>query len=190
MTLSEWRDLTAQQRRDAWGRMSVEERLDLYGQLAANSPVWALPYPVDYNDPADTPLVMRELALATDTALSAVAVGSANIDHTHIEFAGFAPKNHNHDGRYAPAQHGHGYLDVRTINLGTIGPGDEVTSGYQSKASNQIPAAVVVIAPSSTYLLPVLFADSSTQWRVKVRNTTQQTTHTNVTVYVTLMREG
>lgn len=146
---------------------------------------------------ADKLKTTRNIGLTGDASGSVNFDGSANVAISVV----VADDSHNHvvgnvdglqsalDGK-AALSHGHGYNEIRTINLGSIAPGDEVTSGAQTKASDQVVFGANVIAPSSTYLLPVCFVDSATQWRVKVRNTTSGTTHTNVTVYVLLVRPG
>lgn len=142
-----------------------------------------------------------KLKTARNIGLSGDASGSVNFDgsgNVAIPVV-VADDSHNHvignvDGLQttlngkASTTHTHGANEIRTINLGTITPGDEVTSPTQAKASDQVVFGASVIAPSSTYLLPVCFVDSATAWRVKVRNTTSSTTHTNVTVYVLLVR--
>lgn len=185
MTTTEWLQLSKAERRSLWGRWTPEQRLSMFTQLAAITPGFSLPYPEDYNDPADSPLAFRELALAVDAALTNVRAGAAPAAHSHPEYAA---AGHNHNGVYAPAAHSHGANEIRTVNLGTIGPGDEKISGPQSKAGDQNIGAVHVIAPSSTWLFPVCYLDSASQWRVKVRNATGGTTHSNVTVYVLLVR--
>lgn len=70
MTPDQWRALTPSQRRTAWQRWSTAERSAMYEQFAATTPDFSLPYPNDYNDPADSPTAFRELAVATEAALN------------------------------------------------------------------------------------------------------------------------
>lgn len=83
MTVEEWAPLTPAQKRQLWRLWTTEQRLAMYGQLAATTPGFALPYPDDYNDPADSPTAFRELALATDTALGLMAQ-KAEADITYV----------------------------------------------------------------------------------------------------------
>ncbi len=124
MTLSEWLQLAKPERIMAWKNMTPEQRQDFYVEaLAAFTPVYKLPYPVDYNDPADSPLVLRELALATEAALDLMieeSVANARFLDTAEGDALYSPKSHTHN--YAAASHTHSPTQVG-FRMGRFGAG-------------------------------------------------------------------
>ena len=68
ITVDQWRALPPERRRAVWDGLDQVQRYDLYGLLAATTPGWGLPYPDDYQDPADSPTALHALAVATEAA--------------------------------------------------------------------------------------------------------------------------
>jgi len=166
LTLAAFRAMTKQERVTAWRRLTVAQRRNLWQQFAATTPDYALPYPDDYNDPADTPTVLRELALATEAAINTRAAAT----HTHL-----------------PNSVG---LATRSVDFGTVQPGEVKTSIVFGKAAQTL--IFVTVQHPSTYLFAVANTTDAngTQYQISVRNSAQSTAMSNVKVNVLHVAAG
>lgn len=157
-----------------------------------------IPYPDDYLADADSPATMQSLAEATQTALSARS-GTA---HTH----NYAPNPHAHD--YAPTVHTHSYSptghthpyspDTHThepsgagfrwgsVTFSSVSPDSESVTGVLPKNSNEW-IFLQVVHPSA-YLFASLVDVTANNFKIKLRNSTNNTTHTNITVWYLLVK--
>lgn len=131
MTLSEWRKLPARERALAWQNMTPDQRQELWINLAATTPGYALPYPTDYNDPSDSPLAFRELAIATDNALLLKideSVANARFLDEAEGNARYSPHGHTHN--YAANPHYHSAQEVgfrfSRFGVGNVGGGQTI----------------------------------------------------------------
>lgn len=82
----QWAHLTPHQRALVRARLTPEQTAELAPRIA-NTPKFNLPYPDDYNDPADSPNALQDLAEATDTALGLMTV------RTPLPFRGYEKDN-------------------------------------------------------------------------------------------------
>lgn len=82
-----WRLMTRAQRASAWQHWSDAERALMYEQFAATTPGWGLPYPSDYNDPADSPNTFRALAEAVDADLTTVKNGAMAVNYSQVNIS-------------------------------------------------------------------------------------------------------
>lgn len=209
MTVEEFRSLSGPQRRDYWGRLTVDERRELWGQLAAQTPRWGLDYPEDYNDPADTPTVMRALALDTDAALSTVfdaaaasdAVQRAYIDQQDAwivqQYEAADQTLENNDIALAnqiltrwqikssdPWIVGNGQIGVASFGPYDLQPGEEITQPLVFNIGTHFALCVQHL---STYISAVVQDLGNGTGYLKVRNGTTETPHTNIKVHVTFI---
>lgn len=134
--------------------------------MVAHTPTWQLPYPDDYDQPADSPNALEDLAVATDAAITQYGV---NAGGTFAQLTGAG--NWVGDMQISAAVYG-----PYTINAGqeiTIGP-IGINPGTLCVCGTQHP---------STYLLAVYndLGDGTAQ--IKVRNATTATNHSNVKVH-------
>ncbi len=193
MTLEEWSALAREARRQQWTRWTTEERQQMYVELlAAYTPEFDLPYPSDYNDPSDSPLVLRELAVATDLALGTMiteSVANARFLDTAEGNALYSPKSHTH--AYAPTSHTHTPskvgLQMGTWTIGNLNAGVEVAVTLTKPANS---AVFVTVQHHSTYIFAVANTLNATQVSLKCRNSTSSTNHTNVKVYYLFVASG
>lgn len=194
MKLADWQRLNKQQRAEAWQHMSGEERQDLWISLAAFTPGYNLPYPDNYQDPADSPLALRNLATATDTALGLMieeTVANSRFLDTAEGDGRYSPKSHNHSGSYAPVSHTHKPSQIGIVHgtwtIGNLNAGVEVIKNL-SKPSNS--TVLVTVQHHSTYIFATANTLDPVTVSLKCRNSTNSTNHTNVKVYYAFIPPG
>lgn len=137
----------------------------------ASTPVFGLPYPDDYQQPADSPNALHALALAVESALSYVQSWVGN---------GFAYKDHTQ----LPNSAGIGF-DVWAV--GTLGPGQEAEVTIEKPEQS---AVFVTVEFQSTWIVAVADVLDPTHVRLRCRNTTQATTHNNINVAYLIVQAG
>jgi len=129
----EERERSRDERAARWAALSPEERLAAIP--FANTPL-GLPYPSDYQTPADSPLAFQQLATATDTQL-----------------AGRSVLTHHHDGTYSAVGHGHNYAPASHTHPYTqVGVGTGLSAVQNAFPSN---AAVQVAIPHNLGRAPL-----------------------------------
>lgn len=166
--------------------------------MGATSPD-GLPYPSDYEDPADVPIAIKDLADQTQAALieraSTARVitagtgltggGSLDTDRTIALDLAFT------DGRFAPLVHGHtpSKVGITIGNWGplTLAPGQEMVTDV-GKPSGA--AVFVTVQHQSTYIFATANVIDPTLVRFHIRNSTQSTTHTNVNMVYAIISAG
>lgn len=147
----------------------------------ANTPNYGLPYPTDYQEPADSPNALGGLATTTDTQMRAledrvvgwVAANYSPNGHTHPNAAQLLPST-----GWALAD---GQMAVHSWDVGSLAAGEE----------KQVPIAftpgtyfVCSVQHSSTYIHAVVQDLGNGTGYIKARNSTTATPHTNVKVHV------
>ena len=138
--------------------------------MVAQTPAWGLPYPNDYQQPADSPNALEDLAVAVDTSLTVGLNSVAN----------------NAAAKYAqivPATTWVGDMMVSAYMFGpvTIQPGQEFTIG--PFGINPGTFCVCGTQHPSTYLIAVYNDLGNGTAEIRVRNTTAGTVHSNVKVH-------
>lgn len=134
--------------------------------MVANTPNFGLPYPDDYQQPADSPNALEDLATAVDSALHTYRADAA------ATFAAITP---------ATTFVGDMQLSAYRFTIPSIGPGVEHTLG--PFGINAGTYAVVGTQHPSTYLYAVYNDLGNGTAVIKVRNATTATTHTDVKIH-------
>ena len=90
-------------------------------------------------------------------------------------------------GQFANASHSHGFISIIHHNFGTINAGAEKSQSF-SRTNNQYP--IISVNHPSTYIFAVVSSLHHLGFTIEVRNSTQGTQHTNVTVIIALVSSG
>jgi hypothetical protein len=133
--------------------------------------------------------------LAVGTGLTATA-NDVNVNYTTLNTV-YAAKAHNHTGvyepagDYAPLTHTHNPsqsgIKIDRVSVGSLGAGDERTI-TGAKLANEF--VMTCVSHSSSYIVAVVSAQTSTSYSIDVRNTTQSTDHTGIYVMVLKVRDA
>lgn len=133
----------------------------------ANTPAWGLPYPTDYQQPADSPAALQQLATATDTAITAAQT------HNHAQYAQAIPSGtYVADGQVTA---------VVFVVPGSLAAGQEIELGPFGITPGTY--CVCTVQHPSTFVYAVYNDRGDGTAVVKVRNGTTSTTHSNVKVH-------
>jgi len=164
-TRSEWSALPKRDRLRLWQHLTPDQRDALFRQIRDNTPIHSLPYPSDYQDPADSPTALRQLAQATEAAIETRAPA-----HSH-PYAEVIPPN-TWVGDYQ--------LSAASFLLGTIGPGQEAEIVF---GINPGTFCVCTVQHPSTWLITTYNDRGDGTAAISVRNSTESTTHDNIKVH-------
>ena len=155
-----------------------------------------LPYPSDYNTPADAPAAYQALAEATQVALTNRDTAHAPTVHGHdrVPLADVANDSVALQGRgpgtFADATHGHNPsgVGIRTgqYTFTAVGAQQEQSSGAIAKAANE--QVYCQLHHSSNYITWTVANLQDSSFEIKVRNNTASTTHTLIRIQYLLVR--
>lgn len=149
-----WNALTKPEKRAYIRGLTPSQRLNLYVDLlASTTPGDNLPYPSDYNDPADSPSAFRALAEATQTALDVrmpvagttaalASLGAGWVNNNGVSYHGVVLY------RFGKIVIAHGML-LRTADLtvadNTLYPLGTVPAGFRPVYSLRFPITWVAL---------------------------------------------